>query len=125
VDSVHSTSLIVPPDSRLQDRSKGSVRGEFGAHGSINWVPIFCANCGKPNGYVPEENMSFVCWLCNDCSVKCGPELSTMMIPDEIFWQTVRHEQLERYGRLLDPKELHAVAESSCTPLSTLLREKR
>lgn len=119
------TNALIPPDSRLRDRSKGAVRGFFRGVGFINWVPIFCANCGKPNGYVPEENMDFVCWMCTECSVKCGPELASMMVPDEIFWAKARGEQLERYGRLLNEQELQVIAESSCTPLSKLLRDKR
>jgi hypothetical protein len=118
--------LESPPDSRLRDRSKGIIRGLFPLLGiKINWVPIYCANCGKPHGLVPEENIDFVCWLCDDCADKWGPTLATMMIPDQIFWTKVRYEQLERYGRLLSPKELHVAAESSCTALGLLLRDHR
>lgn len=124
--NIHPSRVsLVPPDSRLQDRTKGVVRGLFPGVGVINWVPIFCANCGRANGYVPEENMDFVCWLCNACSAKCGPELASLMIPDEIFWAKAQAEQLETYGRLLTDQELRSVAESSCTPLAKLLRDKR
>lgn len=118
--------MTIAPDSRLRDRGKGIIRGVLGGtFGSINWVPIFCANCGKPNGYVPEENTDFVCWLCDPCSLKVGPELATMMVPDEAFWAKAQAEQLERYGRLLNPRELLTVADASCTPLSKLIRDKR
>lgn len=121
-----NTNELIPPDSRLRDRLKGVVRGVFPLLGTkINWLPIFCANCGKPNGYVPEENMDFVCWLCDPCSYKYGPELAGCLIPDEIFWQKAHFEQLDKYGRVLSPSELQTVAGSSCTPLSKLLRDRK
>ena len=125
MDTVRSVSdARIPPDSRLQNRDKGIVRGLFPLlRTQINWIPIYCANCGKPNGYVPEASCDFVCWLCDPCAEKWGPELATMMIPDEVFWQKVKFEQLERYGRLLDPHELQVAADSPCTPLGKLLRD--
>lgn len=122
---VRTGSVITPPDSRLRDRLKGIVRGLLPGVGMVNWVPIFCANCGRPNGYVPEENMDFVCWLCNGCAAKCGPELAGMMIPDEIFWMKAQAEQLERHGRILNMTELQVAADSPCTALGKLLRDKR
>jgi hypothetical protein len=119
-------SNLTPPDSRLRDRLKGVVRGVFPLLGTkINWLPIFCANCGKANGYVPEENMDFVCWLCDPCAEKHGAELNLCLIPDELFWQKAHFEMLEKYGRILTPAELQTVAESSCTPLSKLLRDRK
>lgn len=114
------------PDSRLADRTKGVVRGLFPMLGtSINWVPIFCASCAKPNGYVPEENMDFICWVCDECAPKCQNELTLALVPDEIFWQKAHYEQLERYGRILSKEELQVIADSSCTPLSKLLRDRK
>jgi hypothetical protein len=120
------TDDVIPPDSRLRDRSRHIVRGLFPLLGvKINWIRIFCANCGKWHGYVPEENCDFVCWLCDDCADRWGTELATMLIPDQVFWQKVRYEQLERYGRLLSASELQVAAESTCTPLGKLLRDRR
>lgn len=113
------------PDSRMKDRGKGVVRGLFQGLGMINWVPVFCANCGKPHGYVPEENCNFSCWLCTPCSEKWGAQFGLAMMPDEVFWKKVEEEQLEKYGRLLTRDELQKIAESTCTPLSKLLRDKR
>jgi len=118
-------SAVLLPDSRLKDRLKGIVRATVGIFGTINWVPIFCANCGKPNGYVPEENMDFVCWLCAPCSERWGSQYGLALMPDEVFWQKAHHEQLEKYGRLLSDRELLAVSESNSTPLAKLLRDKR
>jgi hypothetical protein len=117
---------FIPPDSRLTNRLKGVIRGPFPLLGtSINWIPIFCANCGKPHGYVPEENMDFVCWLCDGCAEKWGPELGGCLIPDEIFWRKAHFEQLDKYGRILSASELQSVVDSSCTPLSKLLRDRK
>lgn len=116
---------VVLPDSRLRDRMKGVVRGFFRGVGFINWVPVFCANCGKPKGYVPEDNMDFAFWLCDPCSDKWGGKLGVVLMPDEIFWQKVKFEQLEKYGRLLSPEELLTAAEETTSPLSKLLRDRR
>lgn len=49
----------VLPDSRCQ-RSTGVVRhAQYG-----NQVPIFCANCGTPGGYVPEKWITSCFYLC-------------------------------------------------------------
>lgn len=120
-----SASRLILPDSRLRDRMKGVVRGLLKGFGAINWVPIYCANCGKPNGHVAEENCNFVCWLCTPCSETYGAQFGEGLIPDEVFWSKVRDEQLEKYGRVLTPAEIQTVADSGCSPLSTLLRERR
>src|SRR3989442_15330755 len=103
-----STETELLPDSRLRDRSKHAMPGPGGY-----WVPVYCAVCGVPYGYVPEENCTFACWLCNYCSEAYGAIFGTMMMPDEVFWEKVRQAQLERYGRLLTDRELTQVADDS------------
>lgn len=120
MDKCSSAGLILP-DSRLRE-PKGVVRGDAG-FGSMNWVPIFCANCGKPYGRVPEENCDFVCWLCDPCSEKYGEQFGLAMMPEEAFWLKVTQEMLDKYGRYLTAEELQKLAESSCNSLSKLLRE--
>jgi len=123
VDHGNTTTMNdILPDSRLQD-TKGTVRGQWNKLSSLNWVPVFCANCGIPYGYVPEENCTFACWLCDQCAEKWGLEYGLALMPDEVFWERVKLEQLERYARLLSPEELQVVAESTWNSLSTLLRE--
>lgn len=109
--------MNILPDSRLST-SRVVIR-----HGGMNWVNVFCANCGKEHGMVPEENCDFACFLCDPCAEKYGEQFGEAMMPDEVFWQKVREEQLEKYGRLLSPKELQALSESSCNSLSKLLRD--
>ena len=110
------------PDSRLQD-SKGVKRIEHGHWGRINMQPVFCANCGKLGAYVPEENCSFACWLCDPCAETMGPIAGTMMMPDEVFWKRVKEEQLEKYGRLLTKAEMEVVLDAPSGAMATLLRE--
>lgn len=82
------------PDSRMQDRRQ-FVPGPGG-----NWVPIFCANCHREGGLVPEENMSFAFWLCNPCFAKCGELTIGLVMPDQVFWEEVKQAQLAKYGHI-------------------------
>lgn len=72
------------PDSRARDGREVTRHWFLG-----NTVPIFCANCGKEGGRVPEENCTFAFWLCDNCVETFGPIAGTMMVPDEVFWQQV------------------------------------
>jgi hypothetical protein len=112
----------VLPESRARE-PKGVVRGAPLRFPSMNWVPIFCANCGKPYGYVPEENCQFACWLCDPCAEQWGAQYGLLLMPDEVFWSRVAAEQLERYGRILTPEEFQVVAEATWGAMSKLLRE--
>ena len=83
------------PDCRTHEpRGAVSGRGDWSS-----WIPIFCANCGREGGKVPEENMTGVFWLCNACFETYGPIAATMILPDEIFWEEIRLEQMKRDQR--------------------------
>lgn len=99
------------PESRLKT-PKRSIRGAFG----INWVPMFCANCGKEGGLVPEDaiNCSFSHYECMDCAAKLGNLDGFFKVPDEVVGMKVREAQLEHEGRELTREEV-AVALSSDT----------
>jgi len=111
------------PDSRLSviATPKNSRRMMNGAY----WIPIFCASCGADGGMVPEENMRFVSYLCNDCYRKYGNIDGVYIEPDRIFWAKVELEQIEKYGRVLTPEELLSVANAGASPLATLIKEGR
>jgi hypothetical protein len=64
-------------------------------HKSLNWVPIYCANCGKDGGFVPEENCNFAFWLCDPCYEKHGTIAGTMATPDDVFWAQVAQDSKE------------------------------
>lgn len=110
------------PDSRLQDQ-KGGKRIEFGPWGRINMEPVFCANCGKLGAYVPEENCTFACWLCDPCAETMGPITGALMMPDEVFWERVKAEQMEKYGRLLTKEEMEIVCDQPSGAMAKLLKE--
>lgn len=112
---------MILPDSRT--RYPGTLRGHHPIAGVINWNPVFCANCGKPYGWVPES-VEFACYLCDPCSSHWGQQFGMALMPDEVFWQKVHHEMRARYGRVLTDKEVQAHMQFSCNPLSKLLKER-
>ena len=77
------------PDCRTRDRTGGvpSVLGTL--------IPIYCANCGKPWGRVPETMITFAFALCEACAETHGPIAHTYQEPDEVFWQRVHQAELE------------------------------
>jgi hypothetical protein len=87
------------PDSRARS-AVGWVASPMGGH-----VPIYCANCGVAGGMVPEENMTFAFWLCKPCFATHGEITNTMVMPDEVFWEEVKHAQLEKHGHTLNAEE--------------------
>jgi hypothetical protein len=91
----------------------------------MNWIPIFCANCGCDGGYVPEANKDFAFYLCQPCADRYGNIAGTMMVPDEVFWARVKAEQLERHGRELTPQEVIEAIKDSDNPLAKLARDRR
>lgn len=114
--------IIVPdilPDSRARE-TKGRIFTQIGV-----WIPVFCANCGVPGGSCPEENMTFLFYLCNKCAETHGAIAGTMMMPDEVFFQKLKEEQIASYGRYLTQPELAAVVEADASPLAKLLKEAK
>jgi len=87
----------VLPNSRLREAKESTrIRAGFKEGGSyMNWVPIFCANCGAKGGFVPEDRCSFSFWLCDNCVEIHGKIAGTMSVPDEIFWQRIAQDKKE------------------------------
>ena len=110
---------ILLPDTRLRN-TKNVVRGA-----GMNWVPIFCANCGADGGLVPEENCNFAFYLCNPCAEKFGDIEGTYIEPDAVFWQRVKEEQLAKYGRELTSAELVEVLKDENHPLTKLCKDRK
>lgn len=86
------------PDSRLQQVKTGGILVRM-PWGTCNCEPIFCANCGRPGGYVPVENMTFAFYLCDNCFERWGPPAGVMMVPDEVFWQQVAADHAGELAR--------------------------
>lgn len=114
------------PDSRLRTvaTAKNSQRRVIDAYGAMGWIPIYCANCGKDGGLVPEENMTFVFYLCTPCADKWGAIAGTYMEPDTAFWEKVKQAQLEKYGRELTAPEIVEELKNDDSVLSKLAKDK-
>ena len=48
-----------------------------------------------------------------------------MMMPDEVFWEKLKQEQLETYGRFLTEQELIALVEEGTSSLAKLIKDKQ
>lgn len=110
-----STPEILP-DSRARE-----VRGRIFTPGGA-WIPVFCANCGVPGGSCPEENMTFLFYLCQKCNDTYGDIAGTMMMPDEVFFEKLKQEQLASHGRFLSEAELVEIVLADASPLATLIQ---
>ena len=104
------------PDSRAKD-TKGRIFTTNGA-----WVPVFCANCGVNGGSCPEEGTTFLFYLCQKCADTHGAIASTLLMPDELFFEKLKQEQMASYGRYLSEVELATVVEADASPLATLVK---
>ncbi len=94
-------------------------------HVGLNWVPIYCANCGADGGFVPEENCNFAFYLCNACAEKWSPLEGTYLVPDNVFWQRLKEEQISRYGRELSETELVELLKDENNSLSKLCKDRK
>jgi hypothetical protein len=108
----HDVPPNILPDSRLNGEAKGIVRGYHPLVGSINWQPIYCANCGVLDGYYPVENIDFAFALCPKCAERWGNLAGTMLMPDEVYWKRVEQFQIEKYGRVLPKPDFQRMIDS-------------
>ena len=106
------------PDSRLKTETTTH------RHVGLNWQPIFCANCGKEGGFVPED-VTFAFYICTPCSLKCGDIDGMYMVPDEVFFQEVKNAQIEKYGKELTENEIRDKLMEDSSLISTLGRSRK
>jgi hypothetical protein len=109
--------LDILPDSRAKE-----TKGRIFTKSAGTWVPVFCANCGVPGGSCPEENMTFMFYLCQKCNDTYGAIAGTMVMPDEVFFEKLKQEQLAAHGRYLTVPELVKVVQEDASPLATLIK---
>ena len=112
---------VLPESRQLGVYTQRNVVNICGAY----WVPIYCASCSTKGGMVPEENMTFACWLCNNCYARYGHLTNLMVMPDEVFWERLIQEQLDSFNRILTNEELTAIVEADASPLATLIKQGR
>ena len=109
----------VLPDSRA--RNQAGVKQLNGT-----WmIPIYCANCGADGGFVTAEAINFAFYLCNECFEACGELTNMYVMPDEVFWEKMKQEQLESHGHYLTELELARVIEEDNSPLATLIKQRQ
>ena len=113
-------ALNILPDCRVQNNPRTVFLGALGY-----WQHVYCGMCHKEGPAVPKENMTFAFWLCNECFSTQGEITNTYVMPDEVFFERVRQEQLASYGRYLSAEEFVAVVEEGTTPLAKLLKERK
>jgi hypothetical protein len=115
----YNVAKDILPDCRAVD-----TKGRVFTLGGV-WIPVYCANCGVDGGMVPEENMTFVFYLCQKCAETHGPIAGMMMMPDEVFFEKLKQEQIASYGKYLTEQELLAIVEAGDSPLATLINDEK
>ena len=111
-------SQNILPDSRTQER-RGAVVDANG----VSWVPIYCVNCGRSCGVVPEKHITNVTALCDHgCSGKYGDLASTYKDPDAVFRENLG-EALSPLGRQVTVEELEALLEDRSPALAAAVRD--
>lgn len=108
----------VLPDSRAKT-TRGSI-----FRGSQEWVPCFCANCGKAGPYALSTS-THLFWMCNSCFESKGHITTLMVVPDHEYYQKVAQEQIEAHGKYLGQRELQQIVAEDNTPLARLLKEAK
>lgn len=109
------------PDSRLR-KPKRTVIGTVGGV-RVEWEQVFCANCGAEGPLCPVENTTFMFYLCNPCHETHGDVAGTLAVPDEVYFELVAAEQIEKYGRVLDPDDFAAKASDPGTSLGKIAKQ--
>lgn len=101
------------PESRARF-AKNVIRSPQG-----NLIPIYCANCGKEWGKVPEQFITFAFALCQPCADKHGDIAHTYKEPDHVFWERVENAQREAGIEEMTPELL---VEKLADPSSTFAK---
>lgn len=108
------------PDSRCRER-RGGIRSPLGT-----LIPIYCANCGKPQGMAPETMVTFAFALCQPCADAGHGDLAHFyQEPDAVFWERVANAQAEEFGRPLDALELAVQLDNPSSTMAKLADEWR
>jgi hypothetical protein len=106
------------PESRTRDR-KGGVQTANGWY-----LPIYCANCGKRWGMVPEKHITFAFALCDSCHETHGTPAHFHMEPDQVFWKRVQEAMLDEKIDSLTEQEMKQRADDPSSKIGKLLKER-
>lgn len=111
-------AVEILPECRTRDR-RGAVQSRDGW-----WVHIYCANCGRPQGFVPERFITCTFALCDRCCDRHGTPASMYVESDAAFRERVRAAMLdERIDRLTEIDMRQHVDDAS-SRIGKLLRER-
>jgi hypothetical protein len=108
------------PDSRTRE-VKGSIRSPYG-----NLIPVYCAQCGKEHGLVPEQHLTFAFCLCDPCAEKMGPIAHFYKEPDEVFWERINNamqEEQRKTRQAMTPQSLALKLEDPSSIFAKLAEE--
>lgn len=113
--------------SSLARETRGTIRD---AKTGLDCVPMFCANCGKLEGYigsVDAEGMKAwgAFWLCEPCAERWSDLAGFTMAPDEVFFAKLHAAQEEAYGRQLTEGELLQQLDDPNSMISKLARDRK
>jgi hypothetical protein len=117
---MHAGNSLLLPDSRCSSDVGSILVDRQLLDGSVvrqEFVPIFCASCGKefnhkpidgiPAGCVPKDSVSFVCWLCPPCFEKHGAVAGTYAVPEDEFNQNLQAEMRARVRPRFDRRRIN------------------
>jgi hypothetical protein len=117
-------AVDVLPDSRARER-RGSIKGPDG----IEYVPIYCINCGRRYGMVPATTITHVTALCDHgCAGQYGDLAHTYVDGDEKYKLDAAEAMAKlvaRLGRPVTAAELDEIAKDSTSPLAAVARDWR
>lgn len=118
--------IVVPNRPEIFPDSRAKVAKSVKWHNGMNWIPLFCANCGADRGFVPEDslNCNYAFALCDPCAEKWSPLTNTYLMPDHVFWAKVKAAQLEKFGRELTGPEVVEALKDDTHMLSKLAKER-
>lgn len=88
------------------------------------WIPLYCANCGRRGGMVPERMITFAFYLCDPCAETHGHPAHFYVEPDVVFWDRVRVAMLDEKIDGLTEIDMQAHANDSSSVIGKLLRER-
>jgi hypothetical protein len=114
-------ALDILPDSRTRART-GIIRTDKG-----DYVPIFCASCGKPQGMVPARLITHVTALCDTggCAEKYGNTANALLMDPDGEYRIKLGEEITKLGRPVTVEELdEMVRHNDVSPaLAALFRD--
>lgn len=118
VQGLGVTALLLP-DSRTRE-----IKTIF--RGGVPHERLYCANCHHEGPLVVSDSSyrSFAFYLCNGCADKHGKIDGYYMVPDEVFAEQMKQEQIEKYGRILTPNELDDVLNDPHSTLAKLAKDR-